>query len=223
LPPASASSRCSTRYERQARAGGFARIAGLDEAGRGCLFGPVSAAAVILNPDRPIRGLEDSKQLTASERERAYERILAKCVAWASAEASATEIDRLNIYQAARLAMRRALEKLVPPPDFLLVDALMVESALPQRALIHGDALSRSIAAASIVAKVERDRSMADWDARYPEYGFLRHKGYGTPEHLKALETFGPTPDHRMSYEPVRIAAGLQPKQGEFFGEAAWV
>jgi ribonuclease HII len=199
------------------------RIAGIDEAGRGCLFGPVRAAAVILDPARPIRGIDDSKQLSPEERERAYEQILCKAAAWASAEASAREIDQVNIYQAARLAMKRALERLSPPPDFLLVDALTIETSVPQRSLIHGDAVSRSIAAASIVAKVERDRSMADWDARYPEYGFLRHKGYGTAEHLKALEQHGPTPDHRMTCEPVRIAAGLQPRQGELFPEAAWV
>jgi ribonuclease HII len=199
------------------------RIAGIDEAGRGCLFGPVWAAAVILDPGRPIRGIDDSKQLSAEDRERAYEQILAKAAAWASAEASAREIDQLNIHQAARLAMRRALERLRPQPDYLLVDAMTIETLLPQRPLIHGDALSRSIAAASIVAKVERDRSMSEWDARYPEYGFARHKGYGTAEHLQALEEYGPTPEHRMSYGPVRIAAGLQHRQGELFAEAAWV
>ena len=179
--------RCTNRPERKALKLGFGRVAGLDEAGRGCLFGPVYAGAVILNPDRPIRGLRDSKQLAPERRQELAEKIRASALAWAVAWADNTEIDRLNIYQASRLAMRRALDGLSPSPDYLLVDALRLDTTIAQKALIHGDALSRSIAAASILAKVARDESMLDWDRLYPQYGFLHHKGYGTPEHLHAL------------------------------------
>ncbi|MBI4907403.1 MAG: ribonuclease HII [Acidobacteria bacterium] len=191
-------------YERSARKRGFCLIAGADEAGRGCLFGPVYAAAVILNPERSVRGLRDSKQLTAERREELFLRIKERAICWAVATADAAEIDRINIYQASRLAIRRAVESLEPGADYLLVDALTIDLPLPQQGIIHGDALSPSIAAASIVAKVERDACMRQWDARYPEYGFARHKGYPTPEHYEALARFGPTPQHRMSYAPVR-------------------
>ncbi len=197
--------------ERAARANGYRAIAGVDEAGRGCLFGPVFAAAVILDPDRPIRGLNDSKVLPAEERERLSARIRERAVAWAVASADAAEIDRINIYQASRLAMKRALEQLDPAPDYLLVDALAVDIELPQQALIHGDARCRSIAAASILAKVDRDAAMCRWDTTYPAYGLARHKGYGTPEHCRALELHGATPEHRRTFEPVRIACGLPP------------
>jgi ribonuclease HII len=182
----------------------------------------VYAAAVILDAARPIRGLNDSKQLTLEEREQLYPLIRERAVGFAVATASSQEIDRVNIYQASRLAMRRALEALHPRPDHLLVDALVLETTIPQDCLIHGDALSRSIAAASILAKVERDRSMAEWDRLYPGYGFMQHKGYATPEHLKALAQLGPTPDHRHSFAPVEQASGRG--QLSLFGEAgvAW-
>ncbi len=211
--------RCTGRYERQARSDGFQAVAGLDEAGRGSLFGAVFAAAVILSPDLPVSGLRDSKQLTPGEREERAVRIRRCAVAWAVAAADAFEIDRINIYQASRLAMRRAVARLDPPADFLLVDALAVEVDLPQLAVIHGDALSQSIAAASILAKVARDECMAAWDAVFPEYGLAEHKGYATPRHLDALARYGPTWLHRHSFEPVRCLSPLErpPRQAELF------
>jgi len=196
--------RCDSRFEREARSRGFQRIAGVDEAGRGSLFGPVFAAAVILSRERPVRGLRDSKQLPAGRREELALEIRSSAEAWAVAWAEADEIDRINIYQASRLAMKRAVEKLDPPPDFLLVDALAIDVPVPQRALIKGDARCRSIAAASILAKVDRDACLRAWDAVYPLYGLAESKGYGTPEHLRALAIHGPTPRHRASFEPVR-------------------
>jgi len=202
---------CSDRFERAARAKGYRRIAGLDEAGRGCLFGPVFAAAVVLSPQKPVPGLCDSKLLAPEERERLAEMIRERAVAWAVASVSAAEIDRINIYQASRLAMKRALEQLDPPADYLLVDALRLDTSVPQEALIKGDARCRSIAAASILAKVDRDACMKRFDRVYPGYGFARHKGYGTPEHLQALARLGPTPEHRRSFAPVREVCGLPP------------
>jgi len=186
-------------------------VAGLDEAGRGCLFGPVYAAAVILHPERRVEGLQDSKQLSAERREELSVLIRSRADAWAVGWADSREIDCMNIYQASRLAMKRALEKIEPPADYLLVDALTLDTEIPQQALIRGDARCESIAAASILAKVDRDAAMQRWDRRHPEYGFGRHKGYGTPEHLRALHSFGPLPDHRRSFSPVRKAAGLPP------------
>jgi ribonuclease HII len=186
-------------------------VAGLDEAGRGSWFGPVFAAAVIFPPEVDIRGVRDSKELGPARREELAEEICASATAWAVAQADAAEIDRINIYQASRLAMQRAALQLFPAPDFLLVDALSVDLPVPQRALIRGDARSRSIAAASILAKVHRDSCMRDWDAFYPQYGLARGKGYGTSEHLAALERFGPTPQHRFTFEPVRRL--LPPRQ----------
>jgi len=186
------------------RARGFSRIAGVDEAGRGSLFGPVYAAAVILSPDRPIRGLNDSKLLDPATRERLAAQIRGTARAWAVAWADAREIDRINILEASRLAMKRAVEKLSPPPDFLLVDAVPVDVPVPQRALIKGDARCRSIAAASILAKVDRDACLCEWDGAYPQYGLGRNKGYSTPDHLQALALYGPTPQHRATFEPVR-------------------
>jgi ribonuclease HII len=197
-------SACQSRFEREARGQGFCAVAGVDEVGRGALFGPVFAAAVILSPDRPIRGLRDSKELLPARREKLDERIRERAVAWATAAADAIEIDRINIYQASRLAMKRAVEKLSPASDFLLIDALKIDLPLPQRSIIRGDALSQCIAAASIVAKVHRDRCMREWDRIFPQYGLVRNKGYSAPEHLKALEEFGPAPLHRFSFEPVR-------------------
>jgi ribonuclease HII len=183
---------------------GYLRIAGVDEVGRGCLFGPVYAAAVILDPARPVRGLADSKTLVEERREELAGQIRACAIACAVGFATAAEIDRINIRQASRLAMRRAVEAIQPACDYLLVDALTIDFPVPQQALIKGDSRVRSIAAASIVAKVERDRVMAELDAQYPGYGMARHKGYPTPEHREALLRLGPTPLHRRSFAPVR-------------------
>jgi ribonuclease HII len=197
---------CCTRYEREARQHGWLRIAGLDEAGRGSLFGPVVAAAVILNPKRRIVGLDDSKKLLPDRRSELADRIRKHAMAWATAEIDSSRIDAWNIYQASRQAMVAALCQLKPLPDYLLLDALELDLPIEQRALIHGDARSVSIAAASILAKVERDRRMEEFDQLYPQYGLAQHKGYGTPEHLEALRRHGPTSLHRFSYAPVREA-----------------
>ena len=199
---------CSTRFERELRKQGFGAIAGVDEAGRGCLFGPVCAAACILDPTRPLRGVNDSKQLSKESRETLALVLQERSVAWAIGWASAAEIDSINILQASRLAMKRAVENLSQPADYLLVDATSVDLAIPQRGVIHGDALSRSIAAASILAKTARDAHLRELDLQYPAYGFARHKGYGSPEHLAALDRWGPLPEHRYSYAPVRTRAG---------------
>lgn len=196
--------RCQGKHERAAHQQGFRHVAGVDEVGRGALFGPVFAAAVILSPERPIRGLRDSKQLPAERREVLAGRIRERAVACAVAAVDAFEIDRINIYQASRSAMSRAIAKLSPTPDFLLIDAVTLDLAIPQKALIHGDALSQCIAAASILAKVERDACMREWDKVFPHYGLKNHKGYSTDEHWKALEKHGPTPLHRFSFWPVR-------------------
>jgi ribonuclease HII len=196
--------RCQAKFEREARAQGFTRVAGVDEVGRGALFGPVFAAAVILSADKPIRGLRDSKQLDRERREVLAGRIRERAIAWAVGTADAFEIDHINIYQASRVAMRRAVERLKPMPDYLLIDAITVDLPLAQRALIHGDALSQCIAAASILAKVERDECMRQWDEVFPQYGLKNHTGYSTDEHWKALETHGPTTLHRFSFWPVR-------------------
>ena len=197
---------CCTRYERLARQHGWQRIAGIDEAGRGSLFGPVVAAAVILNPRRRIVGLDDSKKLAPEYREELAPRIRRHALAWAVAEVDASRIDAWNIYQASRQAMTAAFEALALSPDYLLIDAMVIDVSCEQRSLIHGDARSVSIAAASILAKVERDRLMDEWDKVYPQYGLASHKGYATPQHLEALLNHGPTPHHRFSYAPVRDA-----------------
>jgi len=196
--------RCEATLERELRARGFKAVAGVDEVGRGALFGPVVAAAVILDPDRPVRGLNDSKLLDAERRETLAERILERAVSCAIAAVDAATIDAINIYEASRVAMRLAVTRLNPMPDFLLVDAVAIELTIPQRGLIHGDARCTAIAAASILAKVYRDACMKSWDAIYPEYGLAEHKGYATPEHSAALREHGPTPLHRLSFEPVR-------------------
>lgn len=195
---------CCTRYEREARQRGWLRIAGLDEAGRGSLFGPVVASVVILNPKRRIVGLDDSKKLPPERRRELAERIRDHALAWATAEIDASRIDAWNIYQASRQAMVAAISRMNPLPDYLLLDAIELDLPIEQKALIHGDARSVSIAAASILAKVERDRRMEEFDQLYPQYGFAQHKGYGTPEHLEALRVHGPTSLHRFSYAPVR-------------------
>src|SRR5690242_16766221 len=196
--------RCEGTIEREVRARGFRAVAGVDEVGRGALFGPVVAAAVILCPERPVRGLNDSKLLDSERREVLDARIRERAVAWAVAAVDAATIDHMNIYQASRLAMRIAVSRLNPAPDFLLVDAVPLNYPLPQRALIKGDARCHAIAAASIIAKVHRDALMRVWDEVFPQYGLASHKGYSTPEHYRAIEEHGPTPLHRLSFEPVR-------------------
>lgn len=198
---------CSSRYERQARGRGWLRIAGLDEAGRGALFGPVVAAAVILNPRRRIVGLDDSKKLPPQRRAILAERIREHALAWSVAEVPPQRIDAWNIYQASRQAMLEALAGLKITPDYLLIDAMHLDVPLKQKALIHGDARSVSIAAASILAKVARDARMEEWDTIYPQYGLARNKGYSTADHLEALRRHGPTPLHRFSFAPVREAS----------------
>jgi ribonuclease HII len=197
---------CSSRFERAARQLGWTRIAGIDEAGRGALFGPVVAAAVILNAKRRIVGLDDSKKLTADRRTELAARIREHALAWAVAEIDAGRIDAWNIYQASRQAMTAAVQQLTLAPDYLLIDAMELDVLTEQKSLIKGDARSVSIAAASILAKTHRDTRMDEWDAIYPGYGFAQHKGYGTPEHLDALKRLGPTPLHRHSFAPVREA-----------------
>ena len=196
--------RCEGTLERELRARGFQAVAGVDEVGRGALFGPVAAAAVILSPERPVRGLNDSKQLDAETREVLAERIRERAVAWAVAAVDAATIDAVNIYQASKMAMEMAVARLAPRPDFLLIDAVALTVATPQRALIKGDAQCHAIAAASILAKVWRDERMRVWDRIFPQYGLASHKGYFTAEHALALERYGPTPLHRLSFEPVR-------------------
>ena len=198
--------RCSSRFERAARQLGWTRIAGIDEAGRGALFGPVVAAAVILNPKRRIVGLVDSKKLPAERRTELAIRIREHAIAWAVAEVDASRIDAWNIYQASRQAMTAALQQLSILPDYLLIDAMKLDVLIEQKSLIKGDARSVSIAAASILAKTHRDSRMDEWDAIYCGYGLAQHKGYGTPEHLEALKRLGPTPLHRHSFAPVREA-----------------
>ena len=195
---------CSSRFEREARQLGWMRIAGLDEAGRGALFGPVVAAAVILNPKRRIVGLDDSKKLTPERRGELAPRIQQHAIAWAVAEIDAQRIDAWNIYQASRQAMTAALLQLSIQPDYLLIDAMELDVLIEQKSLIKGDARSVSIAAASILAKTHRDARMVEWDAVYPQYGLASHKGYATPDHLEALRQHGPSPLHRHSFAPVR-------------------
>ena len=195
---------CSSRFERAARQLGWTRIAGIDEAGRGALFGPVVAAAVVLNPKRRIVGLDDSKKLTPERRAELAPRIQEHALAWAVAEIDASRIDAWNIYQASRQAMIAALQQLSILPDYLLIDAMQLDVLIEQKSLIKGDAKSISIAAASILAKTHRDARMNEWDVIYSGYGLAQHKGYGTPEHLEALRRLGPTPLHRNSFAPVR-------------------
>ncbi|MDR0434875.1 MAG: ribonuclease HII [Gracilibacteraceae bacterium] len=187
---------------------GYAAVAGVDEAGRGPLAGPVVAAACVLPPDYDLSGLNDSKKLSAARRERLNGEIRANAAAWAIGRAEAAEIDAINILQATKLAMTRALAALSPPPDFVLLDGRdRLTLTVPQRALIGGDGICASIAAASILAKVERDGYMAELHRLYPRYGFDRHKGYGVKAHLQALAAYGPCREHRRSFAPVRRAA----------------
>jgi ribonuclease HII len=198
---------CSSRYERTARRQGWQRVAGLDEVGRGALFGPVVACAVILNHRRRIVGLDDSKKLTPERREVLALRIREHAVAWGVARIDAGRIDAWNIHQASRQAMTEAVAQLSVQPDFLLIDALRLDLLIEQQPLIKGDARSVSIAAASILAKVERDSLMREFDLIYPQYRLASNKGYGTPDHLAALRTHGPCPLHRFSFAPVREAS----------------
>jgi ribonuclease HII len=202
--------RCTTRYEKQAWQAGAQWVAGVDEVGRGSLFGPVVAAAVILDPNYRIRGLRDSKLLPEARREALAERILEHCIGWAVAAVDSARIDQINIYQASRQAMLEAVMQLRPAPDHLLVDALHLECACPQTPIIHGDALSASIAAASIIAKVERDRLIRAWDPVFPVYALGSNKGYSTRHHVQALREHGPSPLHRQSFAPVWMASAPQ-------------
>jgi ribonuclease HII len=182
---------------------GFCHVAGVDEVGRGCLAGPVVAAAVVLHPERHIAGVCDSKLVPAVERERLCERIMRRAVAWAVAEADPREIDQINIHQASLRAMQRAILGLAPLPDVVLVDAFRVpDLPMAQRGIRHGDRRCAAIAAASIVAKVIRDRQMLQLHAADPRYGFDRHKGYATADHLEAVARFGYSDAHRRSFRP---------------------
>jgi ribonuclease HII len=188
-------------YERKARLAGRRAIAGIDEAGRGPLAGPVVAAAVILPDDCFLRGLNDSKQVTPAERERLYDEIRTVAIAWCVGIADIDRIETVNILNATYEAMTSAVNGLSTLPDYLLLDAVRLPAVtLPQEPVIHGDALSASIAAASIIAKVTRDRMMVGADREYPGYGFAKHKGYGTAEHWEALRRLGPCPLHRLSF-----------------------
>lgn len=185
-------------------------LAGVDEVGRGPLIGSVVASAVILDPSRPIEGLADSKKLTAKKREALDVQIRERALAFAVAEASAAEVDQLNIYHATHLAMRRAIDALTPAAEYLLVDGNRLPGhELPGQAVVKGDARHSAIAAASILAKVARDAQMAELDLRYPDYGFARHKGYPTKEHLAALSAHGPLAEHRRSFAPVQRQLAL--------------
>ena len=186
----------------------FRLVAGVDEAGRGPLAGPVSVAAVILDPDRPIDGLNDSKQLTETQRETLYPLIIERALAWRVEFVHREEIDQLNIRQATMEGMRRAVRALQPAAELARIDGNRIPTRLscPAEALVGGDRLDAAIMAASILAKVTRDRAMVELHAQFPQYGFANHKGYSTPEHLSALTRHGPCPQHRRSFAPVRIA-----------------
>jgi len=180
---------------------GFVHVAGCDDVVRGCLAGPVVAAAVVLHPDRHIAGVCDSKTVPSAERERLYDQILSDALAWAVGEADPSEIDRINIHQASLRAMQRAVLALAPLPDIVLVDAFRIpEIPMAQRGVVHGDRRCSAIAAASIVAKVTRDREMVALHSRDPRYGFDRHKGYATADHLAAVAQFGYSEAHRRSF-----------------------
>jgi ribonuclease HII len=191
---------------------GFVHVAGVDEVGRGCLAGPVVAAAVVLHPDKHIPGVCDSKTVQAPERERLYDTIVRHAVAWAVAAADPREIDRINIHQASLRAMQRAVLALAPLPDIVLVDAFRIpELPMAQRGVPHGDRRCSAIAAASIVAKVTRDRQMLELHGRDPRYGFDRHKGYATADHLDAVARFGYSDVHRRSFRPPTLFDTIDP------------
>src|SRR2546428_1703997 len=197
--------RCGFRYEKKLRATGVGQVAGTDEAGRGALAGPVVAAAVVLPEKFRHRRLNDSKQLSPELREEIYSDLVSNPeVRWTVGIIDSIEIDRINILRASHRAMRLAIEALIEPPDHALIDGLpVIPFPLPQTAIIDGDCISLSIAAASVIAKVTRDRMMRDFCAQFPQYSFSQHKGYGTELHLLKLHEFGPCPIHRRSFEPV--------------------
>lgn len=195
-----------TIFERDAIESGYNIIAGVDEVGRGPLAGPVVAAAVILPGDFMLLGLDDSKKIPLKKRELFFESIMSSAVSVGIGIVSPEIIDKINIYEASKKAMMHALEDLNPAPNYLLIDAMKLPVETPQLSLIKGDARSVSISAASIVAKVTRDRLMCEYDLKYPQYGFKKNMGYGTAEHLKALNELGPTPWHRLSFAPVKEA-----------------
>lgn len=222
---------CSDAPEQALRYHGYRSIAGVDEVGRGALFGPVVAAAVILPTATAAlarAGLKDSKQMTREDRERLDRRIRKRAIAFSIAAVDAETIDRINIYQASRLAMLQAVMGLTVEPDHLIIDALRIDHPAPQTKLFYGDALCLSIAAASVVAKVYRDAMMREMDREYPQYGLASHKGYATPEHRRALVEHGPCPLHRRSFAPVwkadpnRAAQALEDAMhtGELFPDA---
>ncbi len=198
--------RCTLKFEKRAWETGAQLVAGVDEVGRGSLFGPVVAAAVILDPGYRIRGLRDSKLLPEERRDVLAARIREHAIAIAIAAVDAARIDQINIYHASLLAMVEAVAQLSPQPDHLLLDAVRINHSCAQTKIIHGDALSASIAAASIIAKVERDRLVRQWDPVFPQYGLASNKGYSTPKHIASLRQYGPTPLHRQSFAPVWMA-----------------
>jgi ribonuclease HII len=208
--------KCTQKFEKLAWTAGAQLVAGVDEVGRGCLFGPVVAGAVILEPGYRIKGLRDSKLIDRETRETLAERIKKHAIAYAVAAVDVARIDQLNIYWASLLAMREAVAQLSPRPDHLLVDAVRVDWDCPQTNIIHGDALSISIAAASIIAKVHRDEMIRRWAPVYPEYDLASNKGYRSPKHLAALNELGPTPLHRLSFAPVWMCNGVQQEAFEF-------
>lgn len=192
-------------FEKAANRNGFKNVAGIDEAGRGPLAGPVMAAAVILPAGLTIIGVDDSKKLTSDMRERLFDIIMAQAYAVGVGSVSPDEIDRINILQATRRAMLAAVQQLSTRPDYLLIDGISsIDSPIPQKTIKKGDSLSLSIAAASIIAKVTRDRLMIDMDSKYPGYGFSGHKGYGSAAHMKAIRKLGPSPIHRLTFGGVK-------------------
>jgi ribonuclease HII len=195
--------RASRTVENEIRRLGYVHVAGVDEVGRGCLAGPVVAGAVVLQPDHYVAGIADSKVLTAADRERLFDEIVGAAVAWRVAIIEADEIDRINIHRASLKAMREAVMDLAPLPGFVIVDGFRIpELPIPQRPIIGGDRRSTAIAAASILAKVTRDRIMLAWHAADPRYGFDRHKGYATKAHLDAVAAFGYSSLHRRTFRP---------------------
>lgn len=199
--------RCTFRYERKLQRQGFTRIAGVDEVGRGALCGPVVAAAVVFDGFPEVRGIDDSKKLTAEQRERLKPQIIAAAVSFGVGIVSAEEVDRMNVYQASLKAMRIAVEQLSPQPDFILYDGNAVRGmSAASLNVVKGDARCRSIAAASIVAKVTRDCLMQSYAALYPDYDWSNNKGYTCPKHVAGLQQRGPTPFHRRTFEPVRVS-----------------
>jgi ribonuclease HII len=192
------------KFETELYESSITYIAGIDEVGRGPLAGPVLTAAVILPKDFVLIGLDDSKKLSKDKREKFYEIIKAEALSIAIGECSAEEIDRVNIYEATKIAMVKSIESLHIKPEHLLIDAMKLQTLIPQTSIIKGDSKSISIAAASVIAKVERDRIMDEYDSFYPGYSFSKHKGYGTPQHVEALQLNGISPIHRKSFAPIK-------------------